>query len=104
MAHNGPKLPQNDLKMASNDPKRPKRAPKWHKLAQNGLKMAPNGLKWKIFVFFEVLGAFRPPNSAKLFLGQPHYSALRKKKVRIFFFDRQWVQTTAKPLFIEIEI
>ena len=28
----------------------------------------------------------------------------KEKKVRNFFFDRQWVQTPAKPRFIEIEI
>ena len=28
----------------------------------------------------------------------------KEKKVRNFFFDRQWVQTSAKPLCIEIEI
>ena len=32
------------------------------------------------------LGPSRPPNSAKLFLGQPHYSALREKKSPQFFF------------------
>ena len=58
----------------------------------------------EIFVFFGGLGPSRPPNSAKLFLGQPHYSGLRKKKVHIFFFDRQWVETSAKPRFTEIEI
>ena len=80
-------------------------ASKRSKLAHIGPKWPQNGPKWQIFVFFEVLGAFRPPNSAKLFLGQPHYSALREKKVRkIIFFNRQWVQTPAKPLFIEIEI
>ena len=38
-------------------------------------------------MFLGVLGGFRPPNSAKLFLGQPHYSALRKEKKspQIFF-------------------
>ena len=46
-----------------------------------------------IFVFFGCFGA------------SPHYSGLRGKKVRkTIFFDRQWVQTIAKPLFIEIEI
>ena len=59
---------------------------------------------WKFSCFFGGLGPFRPPNSAKLFLGQPHYSGLRKKKSAIFFFDRQWVQTPAKPRFIEIEL
>ena len=58
--------------------------------------------KWRGFekksVFLGVLGGFRPPNSAKLFLGP------KEKKVRNFFSDRQWVQTPAKPLFIEIEI
>ena len=59
----------------------------------------------EILVFFGGLGPFRPPNSAKLFLGQPHYSALRKeKKSPHFFSDLKWVQTCAKPRFIEIEI
>ena len=41
--------------------------------------------KKRNFGVFWGFGAFRPPNSAKLFLGQPHYSALREKKVRNFF-------------------
>ena len=87
-AQTGPHWPQNG-------PKRPKNGPKW---PQNGLKMAQraskwptlaqNGPKWKIFVFFGVFGVFRPPNSAKLFWGQPHYSALRRKKSPQFFFFR----------------
>ena len=52
--------------------------------AQNGGVLEK---KSGIFVFFWGLGAFRPPNSAKLFLGQPHYSALRKKKSPHFFFQ-----------------
>ena len=58
-----------------------------------------------ILVFFGVWGPFRPPNSAKLFLAGPITAPQGKKKVRkIYFFDRQWVQTPAKPRFIEIEI
>ena len=96
MAQNGPKwfkIAQNDLKMAQNGLKMahnwPKMAPNGLKMAQNGPKWPQNGPKWKIFVFFEVLGAFRPPNSAKLFLGQPHYSALRKgkKSPQLLFFS-----------------
>ena len=34
--------------------------------------------KWN-FRVFRGFGAFRPPNSAKLFVGQPHYSALGEK-------------------------
>ena len=50
--------------------------------AQNGGGL---GEKSGIFVFFGVVLGFRPLNSAKLFLGQPHYSALRKTKSAIFF-------------------
>ena len=55
-------------------------------------------------MFFWVLVPFWPPNSAKLCLGQPHYSGLRGKKPAIFPPDLKWVQTTAKPFYIEIEI
>ena len=58
--------------------------------------------KWNFRVFWG-FGAFRPPNSAKLFLGQPHYSALRDKKVRNFFRPPMG-PNPAKPRFIEIEI
>ena len=48
-------------------------------------KMAGFWKKSGIFVFFGGFGAFRPPSSAKLFLGQPRYSALREKKSALFF-------------------
>ena len=57
------------------------------------------GKKVEILVFLGVLGPFRPPNSAKLFFGPaPLQRPKGEKKVR------QWVQTSAKPRFIEIEI
>ena len=51
-------------------------------------KMAVFAGKIEILVFFGGLGPFRPPNPAKLFLGQPHDSALRGKKFRSYFFFR----------------
>ena len=61
---------------------------------------------WKFWCFFWGFGAFRPPNSAKLFLAGPITAPLEKKKglQNYYFFARQWVQNPAKPRFIEIEI
>ena len=69
---------------------------------QNGVGFF--GGKSEKFGVFGVLGPFRPPNSAKLFLGQPHYSALGGGESPQFFSDLKWVQNCAKPRFIEIEI
>ena len=87
-----PKVSKMAPKWLQNGPKWPQNGPKWPKMVQ---KWPQNGPKWpqkwpkmENFVFFEVLGALRPPNSAKLFLGQPHYSALRgkkKKSAKLFF-------------------
>ena len=60
--------------------------------------------KWNFRVFWG-FGAFRPPNSAKLFLGQPHYSLRGKKKwvwkKNLFFFgNKEFWKTALSPLKI----
>ena len=65
---------------------------------------------WKkksgIFVFFGVLGLSVLRILLSYFWPAPlQRPKEKKKKVRkIIFFGRQWVQTPAKPRFIEIEI
>ena len=57
-----------------------------------------------IFGVFGVLGSSGLRILLSYFWPAPLQRPKEKKKTTIFFFDRQWVQTRAKPLFIEIEI